>query len=174
MLEHICRAHIKHLPWIVSILAELQGVARSQVPTVHKKCHIHLINTSFALIKSPQVVLGTYYRCAARHGNWKTQIGLWWKSPIQTWIFNFHSTPLVIRLIARKRRPYLGLRSGHIWEEGWGIAGHSTMDFIAHAVSSTSLLRKWDQEQHNITFAQQATISYNHRARRPTPVFYRL
>lgn len=76
VLEHICRAHIKHLPWIVSILAELQGVARSQVPTVHEKCHIHLINTSFALIKSPQVVLGTYYRCAAWHGNWKTQIGL--------------------------------------------------------------------------------------------------
>lgn len=30
VLEHICRAHIKHLPWIVSILAELQGVKYQQ------------------------------------------------------------------------------------------------------------------------------------------------
>lgn len=84
-------------------------------------------------------------------------------------IFNFHLAPLVD-----------GKEKGHTQVSSKGISGrragrivgHSVTAVIGHAMSS-SLLRKWDQEQHGIIFAQKATKSYNHGAGRPAPIFYR-
>ena len=73
----------------------------------------------------------------------------------------------------RKRGPYLGpsTAKGLTERRARGVTGHSIVAVISHAGSS-SLLRKWDQEQHSVTFAQRATKSY-HGAGRPTLVVYR-
>lgn len=87
-------------------------------------------------------------------------------------IFSFH---LATPVDAKEERaiPRFKYTKGITERRVRGEVGHSVTALIGRAVSSSSLLRKWDQEQHGITFAQQATKSYNHGAGRPTPVFYR-
>lgn len=86
--------------------------------------------------------------------------------------FNVHLASLVDakeeRAIPRSR-----YTKGITERRARGVAARSVTAVIGCAVSSSSLLRKWDQEQHGITFAQQATESYTPGAGRPTPVFYR-
>lgn len=57
--------------------------------------------------------------------------------------FNFHLAPLVD---GKKGGPDLGSGKGISERRARGRVGHSVTAVIGQAVSSSSLLRKWDQE----------------------------